>query len=391
MREIAFIEYQWKKIRIAVLILGLVLLYALLHMDISIELRAFDVLDAWQEWSLLDVFDFIGENSLLYLGRVSGGVASYSHIAWVTAVFMAFALFEEYGDDGKLSLFRSLPYTKRQMWRCSWLMGGGIISVGYLVLAVASIFLYLFTYTVAHDAYLYSPAYEVLCSIDTLGNALLYILEECVIALGVFSVAVFARMAMGHVLAALLFLAGVFTAPSILLEELGRRLTLRGNGLGHGIMVLGERMMYLADRLLVKTAHLERSLDYYTPYHSYDEYSGHVTLEFCTYEWGTMVLWVGIGAVAMVFACRLTRKETAFSRIGRTPLLENLFILLAGLYPALLVMTGMSGGIRKSLPVMIVVFLMIEGIMVYFFKGNRGGKYEKWNTWRGGESENHER
>ena len=149
--------------------------------------------------------------------------------------------------------------------------------------------------------------------------------------------------------------------------------------------------MYLAERLRVTTAHLERELDYYMPSHSYDEYSGHVTLEFYTYEWGTMALWVGIGAAAIAFACRLTRKETAFSRIGRTPLLENLFILLAGLYPALLVMTGMSVGIRKSLPVMIVVFLMIDGIMVYLFKGNRGRKYEKWNTWRGGESENHER
>ena len=149
--------------------------------------------------------------------------------------------------------------------------------------------------------------------------------------------------------------------------------------------------MYLADRLQVTTAHLERELDYYMPSHSFDEYSGHVTLEFCTYEWCTMALWVGIGAAAMASAYALTKKETSFSKIGRTPLLENLFILLAGLYPALLVMTGMSSGIRKSLPVMIPIFLVVEGMMLYLFKGNRQGKYEKWNTWRGGKSEKYER
>ena len=380
MRERALIDYQWKKVWGVVLYLGILVFYGLLDMfgilldgdGIVGELNANDTIWGTQE------------GALLYLGRVADGMSFFSHVNWLAAALIAFLLFGEYGDEGRLCLFRSLPYTRKGLWRKSVLLGSGIISGGYLIFSVAATLLYAGCHDTVQNAYLYSPACEVLCSIDTLGNALMYILEEWVIALGIFSVAVFARMAMGHVLAAVLLLAGILTTPYLVLKELGDRLGLRGNEPGRGISALSGGMSDLGDRLLATTAHLERSLTYYRPSHYFDETTGAICIEYCTYEWRTLLLWAVIGIGAFLLAGRLSGREQAFSKIGRTPLLENLFILLAGVYPAVLVMCGMSCGIRRSLPMMLVVFLMMEGIMWWLFKGKRQKRYERWNTWRGG-------
>lgn len=383
MRERAFIDYQWKKVWAVVLYLGILLFYGLLDM-FGILLDADGIVG---ELNANNAIWGTQEGTLLYLGRVSDGMSFYSHMNWIAAVFFAFSLFGEYGDDGRLCLFRSLPYTRKGLWRQSFLLGSGIVSAGYLVSSLAATVLYAGCYATVHDAYLYSPVYEVFCSIDTLGNAQMYILEEWVIALGIFSLAVFARMAMGHALAALLLLAGILTTPYLLLKDLGHRLSLRGSEPGRGIKALAEGMADLGDRLLASTAHLQRSFTYYRPSHYYDKTTGAICIGYCTYEWRTLFLWAAMGICAFFLAGRLTRREHAFSKIGKTPLMENLFILLAGLYPAVLVMCSMPGGIREILPMMLVVFLMMEGIMWWLFKGKRQKRYERWNTWRGGNYE----
>lgn len=370
MRKKAFWVYQWKEIRIAVLVLGIVLVYGLLSMLAVSEEMYFHDYD-------------VAAVSLLYLGNVATSGKFFSYAAWCIGGIFAFRLFGMYGETGKMELFRSLPYTRRGTWWRSYLMGSGILTIGYVIFAIVAAVFYFCYWPTAHDVYLQSPAYEVLCSLDTLGNAWMYLLEEWMIAMGVFSISVFARMAMGHLISALLVLAGLLTAPRLLLVDVGVRLVLRDNKLTHGNTELLDGIQYWADRLLITNSHAERELFYYTPYYYYDmeSASGIINVKYATYEWSTILLWMGIVVLAVIFAYQMCKKETAYSVVGRTPFLENLFIFFAGLYLAVL---SVSGGIRKNLPVMVVVFVLVEGIMIQLFKRKRQEKYEKWNTWKGG-------
>lgn len=373
MRKKAFWEYQWKEIRIAVLVLGIVLVCGVLSMlAVSEEIFFYD-------------YD-VASTSLLYLGNVARGGKIFSYAAWCMGGVFAFLLFGMYGDTGKMELFRSLPYTRRGTWWRSYLMGSGILTIGYVIFAIVAAILYFCYWPTAHDAYLQTPAYEILCSLDTLGNAWMFLLEEWIITLGVFSIAVFARMAMGHLISALLVLAGLLTAPSLLLINVGRQIISRDNKLAHGNTELLDGIQYWADWLLISRAHAERELFYYTSYFYYDvdSASGVVSVKYDTYEWSTIFLWMGMVVLATIFAYQMGKKETAYSVVGRTPFMENLFIFFAGLYLAMLLMFSMSGGISKSLPVLVAVFIVAEGIMIQLFKRKRQEKYEKWNTWKGG-------
>lgn len=384
MRRKAFLQYQWKEIRIAVLILGIMLLFGVLNM-ISVS-DSSDIRDSDLMNNLLYLGNVsAGVNTLLYLGNVSAGVKTFSYAAYFISVVFAFSLFGIYGNTGKMDLFRSFPYTRREIWWRSYFMGSGILTMGYLVFALAAAIFYVGYWPTAHDAYLFSPAYEIFCSLDTLGNGLLYILEDWLITLGVFSLAVFARMAMGHVISALLVLAGLLTGPYLLLMDLSYRVMLQGNKMVHGNWALVDGVSYLADRLLVTTSHVENVFNDSTSYSYYDSAWGSVNIKYSTYEWSTIALWAGIVLAVSFFAYRMSKKDTAFSVVGRTPFVENLFIFCAGFYPAILVMLSSTDSVKGSLPVMLAVFLVIEGIMIHFFKRKRPGRYEKWNTWRGGD------
>lgn len=107
MRKKAFWEYQWKEIRIAVLVLGIALVCGVLSMlAVSEEIFFYD-------------YD-VASTSLLYLGNVARGGKIFSYAAWCMGEYLPFSFLECMAIPEKWSYSAVCPTPGGEL-------GGGLI------------------------------------------------------------------------------------------------------------------------------------------------------------------------------------------------------------------------------------------------------------------------
>ena len=155
-------------------------------------------------WALLLIGVYICSYGLLYRGvdldswvmsesigawhntLISEIMIGFDYFAWLIAVLMAFHGFSEYAEEGKLSFFRSLPYTKKRVWIQWFFMGVGVLTFAYFIIAIVSVISYAEYFPIYQMMYLRTPIYDLLCRLDTAGNGLLYIMEHWIICLAIY-------------------------------------------------------------------------------------------------------------------------------------------------------------------------------------------------------------
>lgn len=385
MKNWAFYEYKLRQLVVPLILMAVLLVKCFYQMTCVPAQYLGD--------TLVDKESF----ELFFLGRSIQPVTSNSILLWGIIFLLAFLLFREYGNQGMTELFRGLPYKKRALWFRSLFLGITVITIFYLLLALFALISYCCYWPEYHEEYLKLPAYDMLCRIDTLGNGWMFILQYWAVSLGIFSVAVFTRMAMGYGVAVVLSFLGITTAPYLLLEEIAYRFRIRKTP-GAGIW------QEWADRVLPLSVSCNSQL--YFPGWDPDQVwwkgdgTGSTNVEYqmgviqqvgakyFMFDSVTILFWFGIAILFLILSYHMSEKECGFAIIARTSFYENAFFLGIGLYLALLVFCFVPGGISKSAPVMLLVFAVAETILLFVFK--KKGRYDYLQSGKGGAYEKRE-
>lgn len=308
-------------------------------------------------------------SEFIFLENISSGCNLLTAVVIVFSVIIAMIGFEEFAKRESIEFLRSLPYARGKIWRTSYFLGAGFITLLFIGLLVATFINYQMTLYHVNEAYLCFSDYEAIREMDSMGNAMILILYHWIICMCIYSMAVFARVIMQNLFSAILTFLGILTFPyvlSIAIEFIGANNSpaiIKGliNRLGIFSVVFPERTCHT--EILYENVIEKVDIVYYFP------------------ELDIAIIWAGMAILFTVLAYFMAKSEQNSGKIGKNAIYENIFIFGAGIYVAMLIpafgILEKMGKTKISI-LMIVVFVVTEIVLYRIFKAK--GKYDYLNA-----------
>lgn len=369
--------YKMKQLKSVYILMGALLLLVLFLLFRSSK----DTESFWVQMSM----DYMTSQSILkpiFLSEIYEIMQVFDLLFYVLAFVLAFYLFQEFTDRSKLTLFRSLPYTRKQIFGSWFVLGAVPLAAGYVVMAAATGIKFLLCHSVWYAKYLNTSFFLDYLKVDTLGNAWMMILQDFIVCMAVYALGVFARVVMNHFFSAGLVFVGILSAPYMIFWNIFQYLMYKGVDIS-GLEPVLDLVRFSSVSLLhsgeigQEGSILLRNIAY--KYRALDQ--GYA---LGAYEPGIILLWLAFAALFTILAYRMATGEYSGARLGKTVVFENIFIVCTGLYFALLVLwtnIAMEHPAKYSIIIMVLIFAVVEWLMLRRFKGK--GRYDALNTWQG--------
>ena len=173
--------YKTKQLKSIYILMGVVLLLVLFLLFRSSE-------DTESFWVQMSMDDMASQSMLkpVFLSGMYEIMQVFDLFFYVLAFVLAFSLFQEFTDRSKLTLFRSLPYTRKQIFGSWFVLGAVPLAAGYVVMAAATGIKFLLCHSTWYAKYLNTNFFLDYLKVDTLGNTWMMILQDFIVCMAIY-------------------------------------------------------------------------------------------------------------------------------------------------------------------------------------------------------------
>lgn len=295
----------------------------------------------------------------------------FLHLYWLPfvliglAIAMGLVLTKEYGNPEQEAFVAGLPFKKRDRYLAIVLPGLLFFVVFTVVLVVAVIISHSISYEFFYEIYMFNPEYELLLSLDSVGNAVMRILQIMFAAIMIYAITIFAGFLGRHKAISVFVIIMILIFPIAIIPAIHKLVGEEG--------ILYNVQMYSSlIGLFEEAGKMDYGLIYFFDY-----------LIERTITTGILSV---VYLVAGVFAANMKDRSSGKILVGKY--CDRVFIVIAGIYAALLVvlfkdLIGLSVGV---LVVLMLVIMAVTIFLLYRYISN-GKKYDYLNKKEGTKDE----
>ena len=297
----------------------------------------------------------------------------FLHLYWLPfvliglAIAMGLVLTKEYGNPEQESFIAGLPFKKRDRYLATVLPGLLFFVVFTVVLVVAVIISHSISYEFFYEIYMFNPEYELLLSLDSVGNAVMRILQIMFAAIMIYAITIFAGFLGRHKAVSVFVIMMIIVFPIAIIPAIHKLVGEEG--------ILYNVQMYSSLIGLFEDA---GGTEYDCNVYYFFEYLIERTIT-------TGILSV-VYLVAGVFAANMKDRSSGKILVGKY--CDRVFIVIAGIYAALLVVL-FKDIIDLSMGVIVVLMFVIMSVTIFLLYRyvSNGKKYDYLNKKEGTKDE----
>lgn len=295
----------------------------------------------------------------------------FLHLYWLPfvliglAIAMGLVLTKEYGNPEQEAFVAGLPFKKRDRYLATVLPGLLFFVVFTVVLVVAVIISHSISYEFFYEIYMFNPEYELLLSLDSVGNAVMRILQIMFAAIMIYAITIFAGFLGRHKAVSVFVIMMIIVFPIAIIPAIHKLVGEEG--------ILYNVQMYSSLIGLFEDAgEMDYGLIYFFDY-----------LIERTITTGILSV---VYLVAGAFAANMKDRSSGKILVGKY--CDRVFIVIAGIYAALLVVL-FKDIIDLSMGVLVVLMLVIMAVTIFLLYRyvSNGKKYDYLNKKEGTKDE----
>ena len=282
------------------------------------------------------------------------------------AIAMGMVLTKEYGRYDQEAFLAGLPFKKRDRYLATVLPGVLFFVIFTVVLLVAVVINYSITYEYYHEIYMTNPEYELLVSLDSLGNAIMRILQIMFAPIMIYAISIFAGIISRQNAVTVFVILMIVLFPLYIIPSIQ---VLVGDG---GIL------SKVGDYSSLVGLFMEAGIT--------DDYNLIYYFDYLTERTVTTGIISIVYLVLGYFVANMKDRSSGKILVGKHS--DSVFIVIAGIYASFLLVLfkdiiGLSVGILVVL--MLVIFALIVFLLYRYV--STGKKYDYLNKKEGAKDE----
>ncbi len=300
-----------------------------------------------------------------FIERIATNLSWLPYALLPLALIMGIILTKDYGSREREEFLQGLPFKQNTRFMASILPGVVFFLVFLVVLIIAIVIAYLTSYERYSEINMLSSNYELIMKMDSLGNAVLHIVQVVLTMLMLYFFAVFAGVVSKTKIVPILILAMICLFPMIVPEAIN---VIAENYFGAKLPMYEAIKDYSGLTGIVESSD---SSYFYNVQYTYFLYPVERTIT-------SGVLMVVFAVLSYVMAVKADRLQ---GKIVTGKVAEWIFIVVAGVYGACFVpIFGLAERLNFGVisVLMVIVFILVAGGISKFITGK--GKYDYLNA-----------